>query len=241
MVTIVVLVSVLVVLGIALTIVGVRLVRATRTDPAALGPLEVMGERQWRRAGPAERSVVLASARANPQPQEAQAGDDVVGGEVVDEEAAVSAAPWSPPASDDEPVDLAPPVAAGPAEPSTAPEPLPTAPEPSPTAPEPSPTAPEPPPTPQPPEPPVPPEPGPPIPAPEPQPLPPEPLPPVPGPPPEPVPEPIPQPPVPEPTPSPFPPQPNPAPPIPQLESSTDEPVEEDDESSEQTERAQLS
>ena len=89
MVTIVVLVSVLVVLGIALTIVGVRLVRATRTDPAALGPLEVMGERQWRRAGPAERSVVLASARANPEPHEAQAGDDVVGGEVVDEEAAV--------------------------------------------------------------------------------------------------------------------------------------------------------
>ena len=112
MVTIVVLVSVLVVLGIALTIVGLRLVRATRTDPAALGPLEVMGERQWRRAGPAERSVVLASARANPQPHEALAGDDVVGGEVVGEEAAVSAAPWSPPASADEPVDLAPPVAA---------------------------------------------------------------------------------------------------------------------------------
>ena len=63
MVTVVVLVAVLVALGVALAVMGVHLVRATRTDPAALGPLEVMSERRWQRGDPEHRAEVLAGAR----------------------------------------------------------------------------------------------------------------------------------------------------------------------------------
>ena len=45
-------VALLVVLGIGLVMLAVWLFRVTRPDPEVLGPLEVMGERKWRRADP---------------------------------------------------------------------------------------------------------------------------------------------------------------------------------------------
>ena len=45
-------VALLVVLGIGLVMVAVWLFRVTRPDPEVLAPLEVMGERRWRRADP---------------------------------------------------------------------------------------------------------------------------------------------------------------------------------------------
>ena len=53
----------LVLIGIALFVVGVRLVKATRTDHAALGPLEVLGDRAWRRHDAERRAHVLDKAR----------------------------------------------------------------------------------------------------------------------------------------------------------------------------------
>ena len=61
--TIVLLAAVLVVVGIALVVVGVRLLRRTRSDPAALGPLEEMGERGWRSADEVHRGELLDRAR----------------------------------------------------------------------------------------------------------------------------------------------------------------------------------
>lgn len=49
--------------GILLMIVAIRLLRDTRTDPAALGPLEVIGDRSFRRADTDRRAEVLAKAR----------------------------------------------------------------------------------------------------------------------------------------------------------------------------------
>lgn len=57
------LVLLLVALGAVMIVVAVWLVRATRSDPASLGPLELMGERSWRHAVPEHRSVELAKAR----------------------------------------------------------------------------------------------------------------------------------------------------------------------------------
>ena len=114
MVTIVVLVGVLVALGIALLVVGVRLVRATRLIPVALGPLEVMGERQWRRAGPETRAEVLAGARGTP-PTEVEAEAKVDAEAELDaavEADAVSSTALAPPSADQAPVDLAAPVVA---------------------------------------------------------------------------------------------------------------------------------
>jgi hypothetical protein len=45
-------VALLVVLGLGLVMVAVWLFRVTRPDPEVLAPLEVMGERKWRRADP---------------------------------------------------------------------------------------------------------------------------------------------------------------------------------------------
>ena len=61
--TIVLLAAVLVVFGIALLVVGVRLLRRTRSDPAALGPLEEMGERGWQSADEVHRGELLDRAR----------------------------------------------------------------------------------------------------------------------------------------------------------------------------------
>ncbi len=61
--TIVILAAVLAVLGIALVFVGFGLLRRTRRDPAALGPLEEMGERTWWDADAARRAELLERAR----------------------------------------------------------------------------------------------------------------------------------------------------------------------------------
>jgi hypothetical protein len=61
--TVTVLVAALVVLGIAMIGVAVWLVRATRSDPSALGPLEVMGARRWRRGNADRRQTKLDTAR----------------------------------------------------------------------------------------------------------------------------------------------------------------------------------
>jgi hypothetical protein len=61
--TTIVLACVLVVLGVAMICTAVWLVRATRTDTPALGPLEVMGDRSWRRRDAAGRAAMLAAAR----------------------------------------------------------------------------------------------------------------------------------------------------------------------------------
>jgi hypothetical protein len=61
--TVTVLVAVLLVLGAAMIGVAVWLIRATRSDPPALGPLEVMGARQWRRGDADRRRTKLDTAR----------------------------------------------------------------------------------------------------------------------------------------------------------------------------------
>jgi hypothetical protein len=67
--TVTVLVAALVVLGCAMIGVAVWLVRATRADPPALGPLEVMGARRWRRGNADRRQTKLETARpAGAQP-----------------------------------------------------------------------------------------------------------------------------------------------------------------------------
>jgi hypothetical protein len=50
--TITAIVTLLVVLGIGLTMLAVWLFKTTRPDPELLAPLDVMGERKWRRADP---------------------------------------------------------------------------------------------------------------------------------------------------------------------------------------------
>jgi hypothetical protein len=66
--TVAVLVAVLVLLGLAMIVVALWLVRSTRTDPAALGPLEVMGERRWRKGDPDVRKANLDTARPQGAP-----------------------------------------------------------------------------------------------------------------------------------------------------------------------------
>jgi hypothetical protein len=61
--TVAVLVAVLVLLGLAMIAVALWLVRSTRTDPAALGPLEVMGERRWRKGDADARQTNLDTVR----------------------------------------------------------------------------------------------------------------------------------------------------------------------------------
>jgi hypothetical protein len=58
-----VLVVLLVALGVAMLLVAVWLVRATRTDTPALGPLEVMGDRRFGRRDEAARVAILTGAR----------------------------------------------------------------------------------------------------------------------------------------------------------------------------------
>jgi hypothetical protein len=61
--TTIVLASVLVVVGIVMICVAVWLVRTTRSDTRALGPLEVMGDRSFRRRDDGGRTRMLTSAR----------------------------------------------------------------------------------------------------------------------------------------------------------------------------------
>jgi hypothetical protein len=61
--TVAVLVAVLVLLGLTMIAVALWLVRSTRTDSVALGPLEVMGARRWRKGDADVRQANLDSAR----------------------------------------------------------------------------------------------------------------------------------------------------------------------------------
>lgn len=69
--TMLLLVGALVVLGVTMVVVTVWLVRSTRTDHVALGPLEVMGDRSFRRADESSRSTRLTSARPDGAPDPA--------------------------------------------------------------------------------------------------------------------------------------------------------------------------
>jgi hypothetical protein len=53
----------LVVLGIALAVFTVWWWRSTRPEHPSLGPLEVMGEKRFRRSGAAERRQIIANSR----------------------------------------------------------------------------------------------------------------------------------------------------------------------------------
>jgi hypothetical protein len=90
--TTLIVVGALLVLAAAMVLVAVWLVRATRRDAAALGPLEVMGERRWRRADPPARAAALAAARPPGAPEPAP----MMEVEFVDP-AAVEASPSEPP------------------------------------------------------------------------------------------------------------------------------------------------
>ena len=61
--TVLLLVIALVAIGAAMIAVAVWLVRSTRSDPAALGPLEAMAERRYRRADASGRAAHLDTAR----------------------------------------------------------------------------------------------------------------------------------------------------------------------------------
>jgi hypothetical protein len=76
--TTIVLVTVLVVAGSVMVGTTIWLVRATRRDTPALGPLEVMGERRWRRADGDHRTTALTEARpaGAPPPAPTVAFDD---------------------------------------------------------------------------------------------------------------------------------------------------------------------
>lgn len=78
MTTLIVVLSLLA-LAVVMILVAVWLVRTTRRDPAALGPLEVMADRTWRKADPDGRTQLLSSAR----PAGAPAPCPVIGYEPV--------------------------------------------------------------------------------------------------------------------------------------------------------------
>jgi hypothetical protein len=96
--TILVLVAVLLVVAVVMTAVAVWLVRSTRRDAPALGPLEVMADRSWRRADADRRQTMLTDARPDgalpPAPTLADEPDDepeIETAAEVDDEAAVEA------------------------------------------------------------------------------------------------------------------------------------------------------
>lgn len=78
--TTLVLAGALVVIGIVMICTAVWLVRATRTDVPALGPLEVMGDRRFRRrdAEARQRTLVAARPPGAPPPAPILEPDDVV-------------------------------------------------------------------------------------------------------------------------------------------------------------------
>ena len=63
-----VLVVLLIALGVAMIVVAVWLVRATRSDAPALAPLEVMGDRGFSRAGHDDRDAKLTAVRPEGAP-----------------------------------------------------------------------------------------------------------------------------------------------------------------------------
>lgn len=66
--TVLLLVAALVVLGVVMVWLAVWLTRSTRTDAPALGPLEAMGTRRFRRGDEAARTARLADARPDGAP-----------------------------------------------------------------------------------------------------------------------------------------------------------------------------
>jgi hypothetical protein len=75
--TMAVLVTLLVIIGLTMIAVAIWLVRSTRTDPVALAPLEVMGERRWRKDDADGRQTHLDTARppGAPSPAPIVTGD----------------------------------------------------------------------------------------------------------------------------------------------------------------------
>lgn len=105
--TVLLLVVALAALGVAMIAMTVWLVRATRTDHVVLGPLEVMGDRGFRRATEESRASRLGAARPSgapppapivavdePRPAEADQPAAVVG-----DDGSVPAIPDGPPAA----------------------------------------------------------------------------------------------------------------------------------------------
>ncbi|NQY55269.1 MAG: hypothetical protein HRT86_02105, partial [Ilumatobacteraceae bacterium] len=79
------LVIALAVIGVALVILGVYLVRSTKVDPEMLAPLERMGERAWRKQDPASQQRLLDEVRpdgatplwrAEPEPERDEEFDE---------------------------------------------------------------------------------------------------------------------------------------------------------------------
>ncbi len=66
--TTIVLVAALVLVGLVMIGVAIWLVRSTRRDSPALAPLEVMGERRWRRSDDVARAGALTEARPDGAP-----------------------------------------------------------------------------------------------------------------------------------------------------------------------------
>jgi hypothetical protein len=78
--------AILVATAVVLTVIGVRQLRTSRRDPSALGPLEVMDDRRFRKGDDAQRAALLDNARptgADPLP--------------ADSGTAPNAAPLAPP------------------------------------------------------------------------------------------------------------------------------------------------
>lgn len=61
--TVAAIIALLVALGVGLVMIAVWLHRTTRPDPELLAPLEVMGERKWRRADPVAQRRTLDEVR----------------------------------------------------------------------------------------------------------------------------------------------------------------------------------
>src|SRR5262245_11535188 len=107
--TVALLVAVLVLLGLGMIVLALWLVRSTRSDPQALGPLELMADRRWHKGDDDHRQANLETARPAgawpPAPMVAfESADGDVAGTVSDASAAGVAAAEDtvdePPAAD---------------------------------------------------------------------------------------------------------------------------------------------
>jgi hypothetical protein len=115
--TVAMLVAALVLLGLGMIAVALWLVRSTRTDPRALGPLEVMGDRRWRKADADRRRTNLDTARpegaAPPAPMlavesadgDSAEGDSAEGDSAEKCESSMQESAVSAHTSEDEPAD----------------------------------------------------------------------------------------------------------------------------------------
>ncbi len=109
------LVVALVLIGLAMIALAVWLVRSTRSDTVALGPLEVMGDRSWRRGDATRRARALDGARPDGSlpPAPMVPIDDPEGGEPETTEPATAVDRGEPAgaveAADDGPHSSAPP------------------------------------------------------------------------------------------------------------------------------------